>query len=323
MIRVLNSLTAREEPVWYCQLTLPFLASTLGVDIGSTSTRLVLLRASGDEVVVECDHFGDFSRYEPGDFPTSCYPFDGGNPYTGSDFDPNRIATSLKPVFLLLAPIDPEDLMPLIREYPDAEHLWSRINGEEPHHRRFKKNLKKAVVRFFEALREKTVETCKARSLRITSVGISVPAQWPAVVEDYIADTFLQKFFYGVIHVKGVRRGDIFFHSETQALAHYLLKHHSRNLMGPTSKEEAFLVADFGGQNLVSDIPPHLSLEEVHDTVTDCSTAAEHLNLPGADRPTARDGVLSDERVHRYTTSSESTTVHGFKNLTLILGSLP
>ena len=191
-------------------------------------------------------------RYEPGDFPTSCYPFDRGNPYIGGDVDPNRVATSLKPVFLLLAPISPGDMMPLIREYPDAERLWNSINGDESHHRRFRKNLKRAVVSFFEVLRETTVQTCKERNLRITSVGVSVPAQWPAVVEDYIADTLLQRFFHSVIYVKGVTRDDIFFHSETQALAHYLLIHHGSNLMGPMSKEEAFLVADFGGQNLVS-----------------------------------------------------------------------
>lgn len=206
--------------------------------------------------MVECDHYGDYSRYDPGDFPTSCYPFDGGNPYIGSDFDPYRIATSLKPILLLLSPISPEELGPLIREYPDAEQLWTRMDGDEANHRRFRKNLTKAVVRFFEVLRENTVNTCKSRSLRIISVGVSVPAQWPAVVEDYIADMLLQKFFHSIIHVKGVCREDIFFHSETQALAHYLLRHHGSKLMGPTSKEEAFLVADFGGQNLVSQIDP-------------------------------------------------------------------
>lgn len=222
----------------------------MGIDIGSTSGRLFVLTATGREIVIESDARPDYTRYEAGDFSTSCYPFDEGEAYIGNALDHKRMATSLKPVFLLLSAIDTAELRPLISEYPNAERLRTLMHGRSPQHRRFRQKLKTAVATFFHFLRERTIITCDAESLCITSVGISVPAQWPAAVEDYMADAFRKKFLFGSVHFK-VPEDGIHFHSETQALAHYLFRHHASQLLVAKTGQEIFLLADFGGQNLV------------------------------------------------------------------------
>lgn len=192
------------------------------------------------------------------------------------------MATSLKPVFLLLSAIDTAELRPLISEYPNAERLRTLMHGRSPQHKRFRQKLKAAVASFFHILRERTIITCDVDSLCITSVGISVPAQWPGAVEDYMADVFRKKFLYGSVHFK-VPEDGILFHSETQALAHYLFRHHAAQLLVAKTGEEIFLLADFGGQNLVRYIMsqrPMLSATFRETSVADLFL--EYVHVPGA-----------------------------------------
>lgn len=226
------------------------------MDIGSTSTRLYLLSiASGREVPVNSPPFIRSNRHEQGDFSTYCYPFDGSKGdrvYIGNEHDYKRLATSLKPFFLLLSGLSPEDLKPLIQEYPHAEKLQAVVNSEDCQARRSKQRFEKAVAEFLGDIRSHTVEACRREGMQVIRVGISIPKQWPLEVEHYMSKMFRKKFFINSVHLKVHEHDQVFFHTEAQALAHYHFKHHSRELMGPTRKEAVFLLADFGGQNLVS-----------------------------------------------------------------------
>lgn len=214
---------------------------------------MFLLSESGREIVVECPQLGDHTRYEPGDFSSSCYPFKDGDdeePYVGNALDHVRLATSIKPVFLLLAQTEPGSFRHLLFEYPHAEELLSRMDKQgNP----FRTKLRAALDGFCEFLRDRAIKTCNKERLRVTSVGVSVPAQWPAAAEDFVADTLLKKLLKRAACFK-VTRGDIMFHSESQALAHFLFRHHTSELKVRGSDQGIYLLVDFGGQNLVSSI---------------------------------------------------------------------
>ncbi|MBE3045845.1 hypothetical protein IMZ48_25535 [Candidatus Bathyarchaeota archaeon] len=227
------------------------LPRVLGIDIGSTSTRLCLYcPTSGNEVEVDAGFVGDPNRFEPGDFSTSCYPFDNGYAYIGNKPGRGRLATSLKPVFLLRCDLDEHDLEPLIAEYPHSKELLSRIR--QPGHIVFRRKLTTAVRNFFDCLGKRTIEACEHYGFKITAVGISDPGQWPAAVEDYMADMFLENFNRGPRSPHfPIARDNVFFHGETQALAHFFFRPHANNPRVFHSKTGVFLLADFGGQNLV------------------------------------------------------------------------
>lgn len=132
----------------------------MGLDIGSTSTRVCLFSPSSDkEIGVDSGHIGDYSRFEPGDFSTSCYPFDQGTTYIGNVIDRERIATSLKPVFLLLCGLDREELEDLVSEYPHAQELLRGMDPQSKNHKTFKRKLNTAVQYFFRFLKTQTLET--------------------------------------------------------------------------------------------------------------------------------------------------------------------
>ena len=203
---------------------------------------------------VDAGDVGDHSRYELGDFSTSCYPFDTGPAYIKNIVDRERLSTSLKPVFLLLTKeLSNDDLLPLISEYPNSNELLTRISELHPRHNNFRRKLETAVKNFFQYLGKRTIETCKQHGFRITTVGIADPGQWPADVEDYMAEVFLANFDRGGAGCRyfPVQRDGIVFHGETQALAHYFFRHQADDPKVCKSKNGVFLLADFGGQNLV------------------------------------------------------------------------
>lgn len=198
---------------------------------------------------------GDSVHYAAGDISSSCYPFDGLRPYIGNTIARDRIATSLKPLFLLLSDIPVDAVRPLVQEYPHTEELLRRTKGQGAEQQRFRENLDRALADFFQLLRDRLMRSCRFNRVRVVSVGVAVPAHWPEVVHATITDYLLRKLLRNAAHVQ-VEREDIFFHTETQALAHYLFKRYEkRTLNVPPSNEQGFLLADFGGQNLVSESP--------------------------------------------------------------------
>ncbi|MBE3045923.1 hypothetical protein IMZ48_25950 [Candidatus Bathyarchaeota archaeon] len=214
----------------------------------------MILLCDGKGYVVECHQHGIHTEFEPGDFSSSCYPFESDRekkPYIENNkTDPTRRATSIKPIFLVLADIPRRRLRPLLSEYPHADEILERLDSED---RPFRQRLHAAIAGFCDALRKRLVALCNKEELRVVSVGISVPSQWPAEVEDFMADVFVAKLLKRAECVQ-VSRDQILFHSETQALAHNVFKEAGRLLEPRGTTMKGFLLLDFGGQNLVSSV---------------------------------------------------------------------
>ncbi|MBE3045058.1 hypothetical protein IMZ48_21380 [Candidatus Bathyarchaeota archaeon] len=224
-------------------LTLP---RTLGLDPGSTSTR-VFLKSGDFEIAVGTQQQNDNCRYNAGEFSSSCYIFDNkGSCYLGNEVDNDRVATSIKPIFLLLSDIEASVLEPLMHQYPHGDKLLGLRKD-----RAFLKKLNKVLDAFFNTLRDRVLRVCNDHDLRITMAGIALPTQWPAEVEVFLGDV-LQKTLLKTHALIRVPRGGIFFHGETQALGHCILKACAGKLLPRGTKSGTFLIADFGGQNLVS-----------------------------------------------------------------------
>lgn len=134
---------------------------------------------------------------------------------------------SLKPALPLLSDVDPAYLRSIVLEYPYGEQVLGYMAGSSRNHRRFRANLKKALSEFAKALGARLAEACQKERLQVTSVGFAVPAHWPYAVEATIWDKVLQKLIKASTNIR-FTRDTIFFHSETQALAHHLFRHCSR-----------------------------------------------------------------------------------------------
>ena len=231
-----------------------FSPSILGADPGSTGSRFFLLSRSGKKFEVECNlQESEYIRNEPGEIPSTCYPFGdgrGGKVYMDNKVDYGRTAASIKPIFIVLADLDLDTIKSLLSEYPHADKILKRLERQDT---RFQKNLKAAIDGYCKFVKGRIVATCEFERLRVVSVGIATPTQWPEEVEEFMAEMFLQKVFR---HPKcfDVSRRDIVFHSETQALAHYVFAHVGTQLQPPGVAESDILFLDFGGQNLVSSI---------------------------------------------------------------------
>lgn len=220
------------------------------MDMGSTNSRLSLHSDSGNDITIESGVVLS-GRYSS-DFSSSCFPFDDGDPYIGNHPDTSRIATSIKPAILLLCDLEPATLRSLVLEYPHGEILLRKKYTKDRKDKRvFEKRIEEALRLFFDVLRDRTVAACKDENLQVTSVGIALPGHWPKEVENFLTKFSLETFLKGHSHIK-VHSSGIHYHSETQALGHYIFKHRVQALKSYGSNKSTLLLADFGGQNLVS-----------------------------------------------------------------------
>ncbi|KAK8074010.1 hypothetical protein PG994_004909 [Apiospora phragmitis] len=106
---------------------------TLGIDLGSTSTRAVL----GPQHVEETNRNFQSQRFSPGDFSSSIYPFENeGLVYLSEQPDPTRKPVSAKYAFYTLVNAKDE----LLEQYPLAEELTWR-KDDEPFRQRLRTGL--------------------------------------------------------------------------------------------------------------------------------------------------------------------------------------
>ena len=234
------------------------------MDIGSTSTRMGLYTESGRDITIQCPEKSR-GKFEAGDFSSSCYLWDNKKPYyIGNKLDKTRIATSIKPFILLLSEADPGTVESLISEYPDGEKLLEERDDKSPRDRNnktsrgrnsntFMTRMENTLKDFFASLRQYIVKACDDEKLHVTAVGFAIPGQWPLEVQDFLTDFALRTLLKEPSHIS-VTGDDIWYPSETQALGHYLFKHRAKALKMPKSNSSTYLLADFGGQNLVSPI---------------------------------------------------------------------
>ncbi|KAF4833813.1 hypothetical protein CGCTS75_v003829 [Colletotrichum tropicale] len=219
--------------------------ATAGFDIGSTSTRACVLCPSRERCIeVENKDISKASshKHDPGDFASAGYPFDDDNEevYLGEQTDPDRLAISLKYAFYVLADASDE----LVGQYALVKPLQKRMNEEG-----FRKKLRQGLVDLLSKVWKQIEKHCKQERLKITTISLSIPAQWTdssgkftEVYEDIMRE----------VVGAGSRDMEFCFVTETEALAHYLLKDHIEELRrkGHRGEHSAFLFLDFGGHNM-------------------------------------------------------------------------
>ncbi|KAI8316434.1 hypothetical protein K4K61_007340 [Colletotrichum sp. SAR11_59] len=221
------------------------ISSKASFDIGSTSTR-ACVECPSRELCIEVEN-KDISKasshkHDPGDYTSTGYPFDDDNEevYLGEKTDPDRLAISLKYAFYVLSDVS-DDVM---SQYALIKPLRKRMNEEG-----FRKRLRQGLVDLFSKIWKQIEKLCKLERLRITTISLSIPAQWTdssgkftEVYEDIMREVI----------GAGSRDMEFCFVTETEALAHYLLKDHLEELRrhGHRGEHSAFLFLDFGGHNM-------------------------------------------------------------------------
>ncbi|KAL0941658.1 uncharacterized protein CTRU02_204421 [Colletotrichum truncatum] len=189
----------------------------------------------------------NIAQYKEGDFSSTAYPFDTDQPvYIGELIDPKRQGISLKYAFYVLVNESDHGEDNLFKQYSLVNPL--RRHKDDPN---FIFRLETGLRDLFSAVRKLATQQCKNRRLKITSIGLSIPSQWTLDFEDAYRRI--------IIDVFGVPRDGIFFHTETEALAHFLLQDHRALLLESGDEEgecdsvadyEVLLFLDFGGHNM-------------------------------------------------------------------------
>ncbi|KAK9780721.1 hypothetical protein SCAR479_01907 [Seiridium cardinale] len=212
---------------------------TLGMDIGSTSTRAYLWCPKTkvgwyveSETRPKTGH-----RFSNGDFSSLGYPFDGGEVYLGERSDASRQSISLKYAFYILAHAADE----LFKQYRLVTPLRAHQNDQQ-----FRDRLVEGIKQLFTAVRKRVAQVCEEENLRVTNIGLSIPSQWTLDFMDIYRSIVVQVFSHDP--------DAIFFVTETEALAHFLCVKKLDRLVERrnTVHHAVVLVLDFGGHNMVS-----------------------------------------------------------------------
>jgi len=209
--------------------------SVVGIDLGSTSTRAYLWNPeTGRDYPVENTRRNyQTKRYENGDFSSIGYPFEKGPVYVGEKLDPDRTPISLKFGMYVLAGAKDE----LVKEYEVLKPLLERADDPALRYR-----LESGLRELFTVLHKNITEACTRQRFSIAAIGLSIPSQWDldfeSVYRDIVATTFQEP------------PDKIFFHTETESLAHYLFKEEFTKL--DVLSDDVILFLDFGGHNMVS-----------------------------------------------------------------------
>ncbi|KAK2011820.1 hypothetical protein LZ32DRAFT_606077 [Colletotrichum eremochloae] len=209
----------------------------LGIDLGSSSTRLCLWCPKRKQEDIDIENTETIGATPRGDFPSVGYPFEPEGPvYLGCDVDPNRRPISLKYAFYALAEADEEDKM--LDQYVLVTPLTSQKGNPV-----FRDRLMRGLRELFLFLKEKVDSSCKKHHLRIDTIGVSIPSQWTLDFERVYREIIVDVFEHSPDKIS--------FHTETEALAHALLRNHRHALPECGDKMyDVYLFLDFGGHNM-------------------------------------------------------------------------
>ncbi|KAK7946369.1 uncharacterized protein PG986_010690 [Apiospora aurea] len=212
---------------------------TLGIDLGSTSTRAVL----GPKHVQETNRNMQSLRFSAGDFSSSIYPFDAKGPiYLYEMPDPTRKSVSAKYAFYSLVDASDE----LLEQYPMVHEL---MNGRDD--AAFQQRLREGLEQLFSRLKCLIDGMCKEYRYEIDTIGLSVPSQWTLDFEDLYRAIIVKVF--------GPRyKNKVVIVYETEALGRFLCTGYSDKLLRPDDgdqgqgsvRHDALLFFDFGGHNM-------------------------------------------------------------------------
>lgn len=219
-----------------------YILSILGIDLGSTSSRAYIWCPSKkDQYYVDNKAWSRLTctRYEKTDFSSKGYPFDDGHVYVGDTINPERRPTSLKFGFYVLANASDE----LVEQYPLVNPLLERRTDLE-----FRTRLIQGLEGLLSTIQVRVRQICRSKKLTITTIGLSIPAQWNLDFEDIYQELVSRIFKHPA--------SEIYFHTETEALAHCLFKDHLDELQDEPDNRahDALLFLDFGGHNMVSSL---------------------------------------------------------------------
>ncbi|KAK3353784.1 hypothetical protein B0T25DRAFT_608255 [Lasiosphaeria hispida] len=174
-------------------------------------------------------------RFEICDFSSSGYPFDEMGPvYLKNYIDPHRQRISLKYAMYALA--NASDA--LLEEYPLLKDFTERMGDAD-----LREKCRNGLVELLTVVCQRVQKVCRSCNFRITKIAMTVPAQWTLVFEDLYVDMIEEVFQHP--------RHDVYFLTETEALAWYLFRDPEYVADLELDKEnEAVLFADFGGHNM-------------------------------------------------------------------------
>ncbi|KAM7185166.1 hypothetical protein V8F33_012554 [Rhypophila sp. PSN 637] len=216
---------------------------TLGIDIGSVSSRAYLWCTTTDTRVPVsnpsrlCTLLSS-TRYEKGDFPSTCYPFDDNGPvYPNPDKDtstfyPDRQSTSLKYAPYIL--VNSSDSF--LKQYMLFEALIERRRDAV-----FRDRLRRGLEGLFSCIAAQVEKNCKTNKFKIAEIALTLPAQWDLEFEDLYSDIVSEVF--------GAQRSNIYFCTETEALANFVIRDHLEHLEEYNSCN-SILFLDYGGHNM-------------------------------------------------------------------------
>lgn len=204
--------------------------------------------------------------------------FDDGQPiYLGEEQDRNRHSISLKTGFYLFCN-DPDNL---VEQYRIVHSLLAMKND-----RRFISRLRRGLFCLFMAVRDAVKKECKSLNGKITSIGLTIPAQWTMDFQDQYQAIISEVF--------EIPAPDIIFHTETEAMAHVLLTDYQHRL-SLTEPLNVIVFLDFGGHNMVRDLdvmgPSASANGSCHPTRTGLFSASCKDQLGRASIGSARSSV--------------------------------
>lgn len=145
----------------------------------------------------------------------------------------------------------------------------------------FETELTAALSRFFDSVRDATLATCVREGIRVTSVGITLPEQWPRAAAELFISVSRTTFLRTDTHFN-VSRDDIHWSNETQALCHYILKDRAEMLQKYGSSGFPVVLADYARPNPVSSRHNHTTFL-LSPWLTNL-TVAEHVGILGTIR---------------------------------------
>lgn len=183
--------------------------------------------------------------YKTGEWSSTGFPFGRGIVYTAAHKDMKRLAVSLKPGIVLASDLPTDEKLELIRDYPHGEFIEPRVSGNLEHYsRQYKLGISTLLGEVAHAVSAK----CKAKNIRITSIGVGIPGHWPLEVQTAYHDMLYQEFWF----LSAISKSDIHFLSETQAMTHYIFRLQLDIFTQRHDSRDEVIVLDFGGQNIVS-----------------------------------------------------------------------
>ncbi|KAM7196888.1 hypothetical protein V8F20_006855 [Naviculisporaceae sp. PSN 640] len=239
--------------------------AVLGIDIGSVSSRAYLYCPStGKENPVSnpdrTQTVLSAAKFEKADFSSMAYPFDddddNGEVYEDGDGEdnededdglvvyggestaplPGRQGTSLKYAPYIL--VNCTDV--LLKEYALLQPLLAHQNDS-----RFRRRLRRGLKELFKTIKERASAICESEEMVIRHLALTIPVQWTLEFEDLYAELAGPIF--------EVDRANIYFCSESEALANCLLRCHGKQMKknGFLLEEYSTLIFfDFGGHNM-------------------------------------------------------------------------